>query len=56
MDKRGVKFFSRNSDKKEDPCGSSSTQSGTYKWINVLDELVSNYNAAQQSTILTKLA
>lgn len=41
-------------------CGSTghsghiSTYKGTYRWINVIDELVSNYNGTKHSTICMK--
>ena len=65
LEKRGVKYFSTNSDKKAEVVERFNRSlktgmwkyfyiKGTYKWIDILDGLVSNYNGTKHSVILMK--
>ena len=57
MEKHGVEYFSTNSDKKAavvERFNKYFYSKGTYNWIDVVDELVDNYNNTKHSTILIK--
>ena len=65
LDKHGIKYFSTNSDKKaavverfnrtlKTAMWKYFYEKGTYKWVDVLDGLVQNYNNTKHYTILMK--
>ena len=65
LEKHGIKYFSTNSDKKAAVVERFNRtlktfmwkyfySKGTYKWIDILDELVYNYNNTKHSVILMK--
>ena len=65
LEKHGIKYFSTNSDKKAAVVERFNRTlktamwryfyaKGTYKWVDVLDKLVQNYNNTKHSAILMK--
>ena len=65
LEKHDIKYFSTNSDKKaavverfnrtlKTAMWKYFYSKGTYKWIDILDQLVYNYNNTKHSTILMK--
>ena len=65
LEKHGIRYFSTNSDKKaavveqfnktvKKAIWKCFYSKGTYKWIDVIDQLVENDNNTKQSTILMK--
>ena len=67
LEKHGVKYFSTNSDKKaavverfnrtlKTSMWKYFYSKGTYRWIDILDDLVENYNNTKHSSILMKPA